>query len=347
MSSGSLLDTWSHRLIHSLALAGVEHAVISPGSRSTPWAWAAIQHPQICCHAILDERAASFYALGQARLTGKPSLLLCTSGSAGAHYLPALVEASQAYIPLMVLTADRPLELQHCAAPQTIDQLKMFGDYVRHFFELGTPDTSERALASLERVALQAVHLSQGPAPGPIHLNVRARKPLEPSAPTPRTASVPQQVFPLRHVAYRAEQKLSENALEELAQRCHRTERGLIVVGPLPTESARATSASTTSQALFQLAEVSGFSILGEPASQLRFSPHTQSAASYLDTAEALLASRTFLEEEPADLVLHFGAPCTSSSWSGYLERHAPSYRVVQPLCLGRSGRSGRMPLFY
>ena len=105
---------------------------------------------------------------------------MCTSGTAGAHYFPALLEAEAAQLPLLIATADRPFELQQCAAPQTLDQLKLFGDHVRGFFELGLPDASDLSLRALRRVATQAVFQSQWPRPGAVHLNVRARKPLEP-----------------------------------------------------------------------------------------------------------------------------------------------------------------------
>ncbi|HEX3774091.1 MAG TPA: thiamine pyrophosphate-binding protein, partial [Polyangiaceae bacterium] len=123
--TAALLSEWSRLLLGSFARAGVEHVVLSPGSRSTPFAWAALKEPKLICHALWDERVAAFFALGQARLTGKPSLLVCTSGSAAAHYYPALIEASLARVPLLVLSADRPFELQHSAAPQTIDQIKL------------------------------------------------------------------------------------------------------------------------------------------------------------------------------------------------------------------------------
>src|SRR5262245_4681407 len=105
---------WAHRLIASLVEAGVRQAVISPGSRSTPLTWAAQHTPGLCCRCLIDERSAAFFALGQARVSGVPSLLVCTSGTAVANYFPAVIEAAQSQMPLIVLSADRPFELQHC-----------------------------------------------------------------------------------------------------------------------------------------------------------------------------------------------------------------------------------------
>ncbi|HET9929221.1 MAG TPA: thiamine pyrophosphate-binding protein, partial [Polyangiaceae bacterium] len=129
-----LTTAWARLLFGTLARAGVSDVVISPGSRSTPFAWAALNTDGLRCHAVIDERSAGFFALGQARVSGRPSVLVCTSGSAAAHYFPAIVEASQAFLPLIVLTADRPFELMDCGAAQAMDQSKLYGGYVRHFF---------------------------------------------------------------------------------------------------------------------------------------------------------------------------------------------------------------------
>src|SRR5688572_16653763 len=138
----NLLTDWATLLLGSFADAGITDVVISPGSRSTPFVIAAARHPRLRCHDSMDERAAAFFALGQARVTGRPSLLICTSGTAAAHYLPAAIEAGLSFTPLVMLTADRPVELQQVGASQTIDQTKMFADHARGFLELGTPDPS-------------------------------------------------------------------------------------------------------------------------------------------------------------------------------------------------------------
>lgn len=170
---------WARVLLGSLIDAGVRDAVISPGSRSTPLVWAATHDERLRCHCIIDERSAGFFALGQARVSGLPSLLLCTSGTALSHYYPAVIEARESGVPLLVLSADRPFELQHCGAHQTIDQLRLFGSYAP-YFELGTPVADLDALLGLRRIAWQAVLTSLDAPRGAVHLNFRARKPLEP-----------------------------------------------------------------------------------------------------------------------------------------------------------------------
>jgi 2-succinyl-5-enolpyruvyl-6-hydroxy-3-cyclohexene-1-carboxylate synthase len=128
-------SAWAHLLLDGFAGAGVRDVIISPGSRSTPFVLAAHRHPELRCRDILDERSAGFFALGQGKASGEPSLLICTSGTAGAHYLPAVMEASLSHTPLLVLTADRPFELQECGANQTVDQLKLYGAHVRRFLQ--------------------------------------------------------------------------------------------------------------------------------------------------------------------------------------------------------------------
>ncbi len=183
MRPANALGEWARLLVETLAAAGVRDVIISPGSRSTPFVWSALEQRQLRCHVLIDERAAGFFALGQARLTGVPSALLCTSGSALANYLPAVAEAALSATPLIVLSADRPYELMACGAAQTFDQVKIFEAFTRSFFDLGLPDESPPALSGLQRAVAQAVHTASFPVPGPVHLNARARKPLEPRPP--------------------------------------------------------------------------------------------------------------------------------------------------------------------
>ncbi|HEV8244872.1 MAG TPA: 2-succinyl-5-enolpyruvyl-6-hydroxy-3-cyclohexene-1-carboxylic-acid synthase, partial [Polyangiaceae bacterium] len=265
--TATLLTEWSRLLLGTLARAGVEHVVISPGSRSTPFAWAALNEPKLRCHSVWDERVAAFFALGQARVSGRPSLLLCTSGTAAANYYPALVEASLAHLPVLVLTADRPFELQHASAPQAIDQIKLFGDSARAFFELGVPDASASALQGLVRSVAHAVHAAQNVHPGPVHLNARARKPLEPIAADDLSSrGLRESVDALlaRGPTETARSTLHAD-VSRLAQACVETARGVIFVGPEPVYRPEAV------RALARLAEITGFPLLCEATSQSRF----------------------------------------------------------------------------
>jgi len=164
-----------------LARLGVETVVISPGSRSTPLTVAAERNPKLEAVSILDERTAGFFALGLAKRTHKPVVLVCTSGSAVVNYHPAVLEASMSGTPLLVLTADRPAELRDCSSGQTIDQIKIFGDSVRAFYEMALPEASAPMLAYLRQTLVHAVNCSLQGNPGPVHLNFPFRDPLAPA----------------------------------------------------------------------------------------------------------------------------------------------------------------------
>src|SRR4051812_14027351 len=236
--SAALVGEWSRLLAASLVEAGIVHAVVCPGSRSTPFAWALAERPELVCHSLIDERDGAFFALGIARVTGEPALVLSTSGSAAANFFPAIVEARLARLPLLVVTADRPLELQAAEAAQTIDQVKLYGDHVRAFFDLGTPEAAPSALAGLKRSVLQAVLATRGPECGAVHLNARARKPLEPAPPTPHDRAL---VAAVDALVQRGPTRVSRAALTadplaiaELGRELARAERALVVCGPLP-----------------------------------------------------------------------------------------------------------------
>ncbi len=171
---------WCSVAAETLARAGVRHAVISPGSRNTPLTLALAAHRDIEAIAALDERSAGFFGLGLARRTGVPVVLLCTSGSAGAHYLPALIEARESGVPLLVFTADRPPELRDCASGQTVDQQKLFGGFAVFFHELAVPEARLELLKYLRQTLRHA--LERARAGGPVHLNAPFRDPLAPVA---------------------------------------------------------------------------------------------------------------------------------------------------------------------
>ncbi|MBA4175805.1 MAG: 2-succinyl-5-enolpyruvyl-6-hydroxy-3-cyclohexene-1-carboxylic-acid synthase [Leptothrix sp. (in: Bacteria)] len=325
----NLLALWSRLLFDSLAAAGVRDVVVSPGSRSTPFVLAAAAEPRLRLHSAIDERAAAFFALGQARVTGMPSLLLCTSGSAGAHYLPAVIEADQAGVPLLILTADRPTELLHVAANQTIDQRWLFEGYARRVVDVGAPDASPAALRGLRRLAAQAVALAQAPQPGAVHLNLRARKPLEPVAALSAAALALDAAVRALMAAPAAQVVVGRPAADDaamatLAQRCLRARRGVIVAGPAPASQARARTA------VARLQRATGFALLAEGASQLRFA-----GAQGVDGA-ALIDGFDWLYRLPAgdrewlpDLVIQLGAPPTSGAWERLLDRHGELERIV------------------
>lgn len=224
MSGGNLAamepaEALTTRLAGALADLGLRHAVISPGSRSTPLALAFASNPRITSHVILDERSAGFFALGIGKRSGVPAALVCTSGTATTNYLPAVVEASHARVPVLILTADRPPELRGTAAPQTIDQIDLYGSAVRMFHDVGVPD--EATAAAAPSLALRAWSAAFDAPHGPVHLNFAFREPLA-------TPTDPAKSTSLRH--RRGEVQLPPEDLVELAVRLS-GRRSLIVAG--------------------------------------------------------------------------------------------------------------------
>lgn len=275
-------------LVSSLVHNGVNTAFASPGSRNTPVLLALADNPEIRVHVALDERAAGFLALGYARASGRPVVLSCTSGSAAANYLPAVVEAAATRSPLVVLTADRPQDLHHTGAHQTMDQLRLYGVHARWFADVPAEASDRwRALVAARAVAAASA--------GPVHLNLHARKPLwAPDAPTPAVATPP------RVCAARAIPDLA--AVEELVGAAR---RGVIVCGP---------HAGVPARDLRRLSERLGWPALADVGSGLRFSrgPGT-----------VVCGYATIVGDPPRDLtpdlVLRFGRTPTSATLVDWL----------------------------
>ena len=168
-----------------LSRSGVEHACTSPGSRSTPIVMSLVGNGRIRCWSHIDERCAGFFALGAAKASGRPVAVTCTSGTAAANLAPAVIEAHWARVPLLVLTSDRPPELRDVGAGQTIDQLKLYGDAVKWFFEVGTHEATPERLRWIRTLACRAYWTSLQGRPGPVHLNFPLREPLTTDEPLP------------------------------------------------------------------------------------------------------------------------------------------------------------------
>ncbi|MES1183511.1 MAG: 2-succinyl-5-enolpyruvyl-6-hydroxy-3-cyclohexene-1-carboxylic-acid synthase [Myxococcales bacterium] len=333
-SDAHLLGEWARLLFESLRQAGVADVWVSPGSRSTPFTWAAQHTPGVTVRPVVDERAAAFLALGHARLSGRPSALLCTSGTAAANYFPAIVEASLSHLPLIVLTADRPLDVQHAAAAQTIDQVKLYGDYVRRFFDLGLPDAAPSALVGMRRAVTQAVAEAQGPLPGPVHLNLRARKPLEP-APARNEAERALQArvdaLLARPLARTAPQALLANdAVTATARTLSEAASACIVVGPLPAYG------KNLSELICELGRLSGAPIFAEASSQIRFAGAASEQAYPL--FDWLLSAPSVAARLRPELLLCLGQTPTSSAferWAAQVPRRIVLAQHGYPDALG------------
>ncbi|CCQ50930.1 2-succinyl-5-enolpyruvyl-6-hydroxy-3-cyclohexene-1-carboxylic-acid synthase [Crocosphaera watsonii WH 8502] len=171
---------WSSVIVETLSRLGLTTAVICPGSRSTPLTLAFARHPHIETIPILDERSAAFFALGIAKRTHLPTALICTSGTAGANFYPAVIEAKESQVPLLIFTGDRPPELRNCHAGQTIDQVKLYSNYCRWYTELSLPSLDIKMLSYLRQTIITAWDHTLVPYRGVVHLNCPFREPLAP-----------------------------------------------------------------------------------------------------------------------------------------------------------------------
>lgn len=311
MSFAALQAAWAEWLVEGLVAAGVRRAVVSPGSRSTPLVLALARAEtagKLDVRVVIDERAAAFVALGQARATGRPGLLVCTSGTAGAHYLPALIEASEARIPLLALTADRPPELQGRGASQTVDQVRFYGHHVRRSFDVGTATPDTRAVDGLLRTAVLAVHAARWPDPGPVHLNAPFRKPLEPDGgPHPAVAELSERVAATLRAGLAAPALPAVvpggEELDGVAARLRASGRGLIVLGPASPHGAAPVDAVDA------LVRATGFPVLAEATGQLRFAGGFDGPT--LDVSEPAFGAPVFRERWAPELLLQIGAAPT------------------------------------
>ena len=321
-------------MVEELARCGVRNAALAPGSRSTPLALALWRQPAIDIAVIVDERSAGFFALGAAQATGQPTAVLCTSGTAAANLHPAVCEADEAGVPLIVLTADRPPELRGIGAGQTIDQLKLYGPAVRWFCEVGTHEADDEGLLHFRSVACRAYAAARGePRPGPVHLNVAWRDPLGPE-PRPGDVTATSDLA----LAGRGERPLAAVAagapvpddalLDELAERLSDSPRGLILAGRQLDDRLAGPAAN--------LAAAAGYPILAEPTSQLRLGQPASQAWTY-DAIARLRPSA--LQPE---LVIRFGDMPTSKALRQWLASLPELRQIVVDPTFGWNEPSNR-----
>jgi 2-succinyl-5-enolpyruvyl-6-hydroxy-3-cyclohexene-1-carboxylate synthase len=272
-------------------------ACTSPGSRSTPLVLAIAREPRLRAHSHIDERSSGFFALGIAKATGRAVALTCTSGTAAANLAPAVIEASEARVPLIVLTADRPPELREIGAGQTIDQIKLYGDAVRWFFEVGNHQATPERIAWIRALACRAWVAASGERPGPVHLNWPLREPLvtAPGGPAPGGRSGGR---PWMTVAARAREAA------RLGDHVAAPARGVIVAGRDDAGLAPAIPA---------LARVAGYPLLADPLSGAR---RGGAAIAHYD---ALLRDAEFAREHAPEVVVRVGDLPTSKSLRSWL----------------------------
>lgn len=293
--------TTAAHLVRALYRNGVRHAILSPGSRSTPLTMAFAYHPGFSKQVILDERSAAFTALGIGKESGVPAVLVCTSGTAAANYHPAVAEARQSGVPMIVCTADRPPALRGIGSSQTLDQIKLYGDHAVWFHELGEPADTPHDIRRIEFAGQQAVQESIHSG-GASHLNIPFRKPLEPSR-----SQIEEQTL-------RFENQLSEiltpaspissqtvTLSDQLTGLFNRTNRTLLIAGPAdPFRQQR--------QTVHDLSKKINAPVLAEPGSGILKTNFR------VDRFEQILRNSEYIGSLKPDLILRFGdQPFTKS----------------------------------
>ncbi len=320
---------YAETFVDALARAGLEAVCIAPGSRSTPLTLAFAKHDRIKKYTHLDERSAAFFALGMAMASDKPVAMVCTSGTAAANFFPAIIEANMSRVPLLVLTADRPHELRHSGANQTIDQVKLYGDHVLWSVDMALPEHNppEVAVRNLRTMAARALATADGRMEfrrkGVVHLNFPFRKPLEPEF-TDDTSTDTTEIAVTIHAPELSEDAVSGKTVMALTALINQYRHGVIVCGPN-------TPKGDFPRFIDAFAQRTGYVLLADPTSGVRYAAGEDSfGVGYYDT---LLQTQSVLAHSkpvysPPDVVIRFGDVPISGALNAYLKALPAAHRV-------------------
>lgn len=320
-------ETWWYvgAFVDELARCGIHHVCLCPGSRSTPLAVMFAEEERLKVWTHLDERSCAFFALGLAKAAREPVVLVCTSGTAAANFFPAIVEAYQAHVPLIVLTADRPPELRDTGAAQTIDQIKLYGDYAKWFAEIALPEANGEMMRYARTMACRAAFKAAEHPAGVVHLNMPFREPLMPLASELTVSDAEREAFYGRadgkpFVTIAAERRAPDSAvIARMAEELETVERGLIVAG-MQNDCA-------FPEAVTRLARVLGYPILADPLSQVRCGIHER--GNVVDGYDAFLRDAKIVQHLAPEIILRFGAIPTSKPLLLYLQNLAAARQLL------------------
>lgn len=315
MSNRETLTNYVYTIVQTLIQAGVQDVVISPGSRSTPLAYAfAAQKEKMNVFRQVDERSAAFFALGIAKAKGNPVVLLCTSGTAAANYFPAIVEAKYARVPLIIITADRPHELREVGAPQTINQVRLYGESVKWSVEFPIPDEDAQTLPFIERHTARAVAIAKSAPLGPVHMNIPFREPLiiEFDEVAPHTTF---------KQSFTSSLPASPEATSQLEEVIRAAQKGIVVVGELPTNTDR--------KLLWAFIEKLQWPVIVESLSNMRTNIPESCMSLVVSTYDAIMKNTAFKEVAKLDTVLRFGAQPVSKFLMQFIAASQPKAYVV------------------
>jgi 2-succinyl-5-enolpyruvyl-6-hydroxy-3-cyclohexene-1-carboxylate synthase len=307
---------WAETFVNEIASLGVRFACLSPGSRNTSLTYAFSQNKKIKSFSIIDERSCGFFGLGLAKATNSPVVLLCTSGTATAEFYPAIIEAYQNNVPLIVCTADRPPELLNCGANQTINQDNIYKNHINWFFNVGLPEPTVKRIRNLKTIAKKAIFESTIKRKGPVHLNFPLRKPFEPFL---YTDEIDDSIIQLsKEIKFNGSlsnnsfrMSFSQKDVNELFRLTGSINKGIIIAGsdvPYPNFP----------ELCNQLASILNYPIIADGISQLRFGHHNKE--NIIINFEGMLRTEKFIAKIKPEFILQFGKTPTSKGLENFLE---------------------------
>jgi 2-succinyl-5-enolpyruvyl-6-hydroxy-3-cyclohexene-1-carboxylate synthase len=311
---------WGYLIVEELLRNGVDYFVISPGSRSTPLTVAVAQNPLAHKIVCLDERAAAFHAIGYARATGNPAVLICTSGTAAANYLPAVIEAAMDNLPLIILSGDRPPELRQTGANQTINQVNLYGDYPTWQFDLPCPTAEISPKVVLTTIDLAISKSRQSPG-GVVHLNCMFREPL---APIDAPVEIPANLNKwhrgrLPYTRYAGKLTIPTTVeIQSLVETIASTAKGILSIGQL--------KATAEIKAVIELAARLNWAVFADVQSGLRLRQDLPNLIHYFDR---LLLTDSVIELKQIDTIVQIGTRIVSAQWFKWIEKHPPTNYIA------------------
>ncbi len=308
---------WTETFVREIISLGVKFVSISPGSRNTPLTLAFANNKKIKSFVHIDERSSGFFALGLAKASGTPVAVVCTSGTAAVELYPAIVEAYQQRVPLIICTADRPPELINSGANQTINQNNLYKNHIRWFADVGLPEPIIPRLKELKVIVRKAIYKSTIESKGPVHLNFPFRKPFEPKT---YTDEINEDVIyfaenisssPDRFCKEEAKDISNEKWFLKICSYLEKFEKGLIIVGPGNYNPKFLKKCQALSQKL-------SYPLLADGTSQLRFGSHSKN--NIISNYDAFLRSNIFSRNHQPDVIIQFGRTITSKGLDTFLE---------------------------
>ncbi|MEH2080859.1 MAG: 2-succinyl-5-enolpyruvyl-6-hydroxy-3-cyclohexene-1-carboxylic-acid synthase [Nostoc sp.] len=314
---------WAYILTETLKRLGLTCAIICPGSRSTPLAIAfAQQAPEIEAISILDERSAAFFALGQAKATGRPVVLVCTSGTAGANFYSAVIEASYSHVPLLILTTDRPPELRDCHSGQTVDQLRLYGNYPNWQTELALPSADLGMLAYLRQTVIHSWERAQTPTKGPVHLNIPFRDPLAPVPDGTDLSYLQSQFHPEDFFAAITNPCPIPHPPCPMPKEWKECDRGIIIAGVAQPQQPR-----EYCRAIAHLSQTLKWPVLAEGLSPVR--NYAELNPYLISTYDLILRNQQLAKQLTPEMVIQVGEMPTSKELRTWIDATQPQRWVI------------------